>query len=67
MLLLDSIDEKPRELIITSMIRGHMCRQLATAMRRRNADQFFTAGLLSLIDAVMDQPLRELSQNASSR
>ena len=26
MLLLDSIDEKPRELIITSMIRGHMCR-----------------------------------------
>ena len=24
MLLLDSIDEKPRELIITSMIRGHM-------------------------------------------
>jgi EAL and modified HD-GYP domain-containing signal transduction protein len=59
-LLLESIEEKPRELMITSMIRGHMCRQLGTAMRQRNLDQFFTAGLFSLIDAVMDRPMNDL-------
>jgi EAL and modified HD-GYP domain-containing signal transduction protein len=59
-LLLESIEEKPRELMITSMIRAHMCRQLGTGMRQKNLDQFFTAGLLSLIDAVMDRPMPEI-------
>jgi EAL and modified HD-GYP domain-containing signal transduction protein len=57
LILLESIEEKPRELMVTSMIRARMCRQLGITMRHRNSDQFFTAGLLSLIDAVMDKPM----------
>jgi EAL and modified HD-GYP domain-containing signal transduction protein len=60
MILLESIEEKPRELMITSMVRAHMCRQLGAAMHQRNLDQFFTAGLLSLVDAVVDRPMTEV-------
>jgi c-di-GMP phosphodiesterase len=59
-ILLESIEEKPQELMITSMIRAHMCRQLAGEMRQKNPDQFFTAGLLSLVDAVIDRPMTEI-------
>ncbi len=60
MMLLEGIDDKPRELMITTIVRAHMCRQLGVAMRQRNMDQFFTVGLLSLIDAVTDRPMTEV-------
>jgi EAL and modified HD-GYP domain-containing signal transduction protein len=63
MILLQSIEDKPRELMVTSMIRAHMCRQLGAAMRQRNLDQFFTAGLLSLIDALLDRQMAEILKN----
>jgi len=44
----------------TTMVRAYMCRQLGAAMRQRNVDQFFTVGLLSLIDAVVDRPMTEV-------
>ena len=59
-ILLDTIEEKPRELMITSMVRAHMCRQLAGEMHQKNPDQFFTAGLLSLVDAVTDRPMTDI-------
>ncbi len=54
---LDSIEEKPRELMKMSMIRAHACRQLGIALKCKNLDQFFTVGLLSLLDALMDRPM----------
>ena len=36
-----------------------MCQQLASATRQKNLDQFFTVGLLSLIDALVDKPMPE--------
>jgi EAL and modified HD-GYP domain-containing signal transduction protein len=60
MMLLEAIEEKPRELMVNSMVRAHMSRRLGAAMGERNLDQFFTAGLLSLIDAVMDRPMDEV-------
>ena len=59
MILLETIEEKPRELMITSMVRAHMCQQLGAAMRHKNVDQFFTVGLFSLIDALVDRPMEE--------
>src|SRR5262249_6947034 len=44
---LESIEDKPRELMTMSMIRAHMCQQLGAAMNCKNVDQFFTVGLLS--------------------
>jgi len=54
---LGSIEEKPRELMVMSAIRAHMCQQLGVAMNCAHPDQFFTAGLLSLLDALMDSPM----------
>ncbi len=54
---LNNIEEKPRELMVMSLIRAHMCQQLAIAENSANADQFFTVGLLSLIDTLFDRPM----------
>jgi len=59
LILLDAIEAKPRELMITTMVRAQMCQQLGAAMRQRNIDQFFTVGLFSLIDALVDRPMGE--------
>jgi EAL and modified HD-GYP domain-containing signal transduction protein len=52
-----SIEDKPRELMVMAAIRAHMCQQLGLAMGSEKGDQFFTAGLLSLLDALMDRPM----------
>lgn len=57
---LDSIEEKPRELMVMAAIRAHMCQQLGVAMGCENIDQFFTAGLLSLLDALIDRPMESI-------
>jgi c-di-GMP phosphodiesterase len=57
--MLESIEDKPRELMVTAMVRANMCRQLGAALRQKNVDQFFTVGLLSVMDALLDRPMRE--------
>ncbi len=54
-------EDKPQELIVTSLVRARFCEQIGLAAGIRNADfDLFMMGLLSLIDAVLDQPLKEL-------
>jgi EAL and modified HD-GYP domain-containing signal transduction protein len=60
---LESVEDKPRELMIMSMVRAHMCQQLGAAMGAKNVDQFFTAGLLSLLDALLDRPMATILQD----
>ena len=57
--MLETIEDKPRELMVTAMVRANMCRQLGAALRQKNVDQFFTVGLLSVMDALLDRPMRE--------
>jgi EAL and modified HD-GYP domain-containing signal transduction protein len=57
--MLESIEDKPREVMVTAMVRAHMSQQLGTALHQRSVDQFFTVGLLSVIDALLDRPIRE--------
>ena len=57
------IDSKPTELIVTGMIRGKMCEQLAEAKHPEIKHQMFTIGLFSVLDALMDQPLVDLLDN----
>ena len=59
LILLEAVEDKPRELMTTTMVRAHMCQQLGTAMRQANIDQFFTVGLFSLIDALVDRPMED--------
>jgi EAL and modified HD-GYP domain-containing signal transduction protein len=59
MTLADS-DDKPRELVTTSIVRARMCEQLARAYQHKDAEGFFTTGLFSVVDAMMDTSMVEL-------
>jgi c-di-GMP phosphodiesterase len=59
LILASGFDDKPLELARQVLIRARMCELLA-----RNGtvppDEMFTAGLLSLLDAILDRPLPEI-------
>lgn len=58
-LALTNIDDKPRELIMLTLVRARMMQALAQN-RGLNPDPCFTTGLFSSIDAIMDQPMEEV-------
>ncbi len=60
LLLLSSIHDKPQELMQMAMVRAKMCELLATAKRLGAKETFFTAGLFSVLDALMDQPIEDV-------
>ena len=56
---LSQIDDKPKELINTSLVRAKMCELLAPEVScDKNAA--FTVGMFSMLDVLMDQPLTDL-------
>ncbi len=60
MLILASIDSKPHELIVTSLQRARCCQLLGALDGDHDEHELFTVGLLSLLDAFLDQPLAEI-------
>jgi EAL and modified HD-GYP domain-containing signal transduction protein len=58
-------DDKPIELITESLVRAKLCELLAARTNVATPDELFTAGLLSLLDAMLDQPLDELLRQLS--
>lgn len=54
------IEDKPPELTVTAMIRGRMCECLATRLGGRDTHPYFTAGLFSALDALLDRPMEEV-------
>lgn len=60
LLMLASIDDKPRELILIAMIRARMCEQLSSKIGIRFSERFFTVGLLSVLDALLDSTMEEV-------
>jgi len=60
LLLLSESDNKPQELIKTAMIRGKMCEHLAGVIRDARPDVYFTVGLFSVLEALMDLPLKDI-------
>lgn len=55
-----SMEDKPTELMTTAMVRARMCEMLARAQRVPNKDMYFTAGLFSVLDALLDAPMAEV-------
>lgn len=52
-------EDKPAELILTSLIRARFCELLAPLMGfQKVAPDLFLMGLMSVIDAVLDRPMR---------
>jgi len=60
LLMLARIEDKPVELLVTAIVRARMCEQLALAHHVREVDQYFTVGLFSILDGLLDQPLDDL-------
>lgn len=61
MMLLASISEdKPDELIKTAMVRAKLCELIAEHAKEERTERFFTIGMLSLADAMLDLPMEEV-------
>jgi EAL and modified HD-GYP domain-containing signal transduction protein len=52
-------DDKPYELMITSLIRGRMCEILAENLAIKH-DATFVVGLFSTLDALLDRPMEDV-------
>jgi c-di-GMP phosphodiesterase len=53
-------DGKPSELIATALVRARMCELLGADDSQRDDNQYFTVGLLSVLDALIDQPMEDV-------
>jgi EAL and modified HD-GYP domain-containing signal transduction protein len=62
MALADSQD-KPRELVVTGLVRARMCELLAQALGQRDLEGAFTTGLFSVVDALTDRSMVEVLQS----
>ena len=54
------LKDKPHELLVTALVRGHMCEQIASAAGLPPEPDPFLVGLFSVLDALLDQPLPEI-------
>ncbi len=60
MMALSGMDNKPREQVRISMVRARSCELLAEKAGLKQADIFFTVGMFSSLDLLMDRSLEEL-------
>ncbi|MEA3363477.1 MAG: HDOD domain-containing protein [Thermodesulfobacteriota bacterium] len=56
-------DDKPAELVVSSLIRARLCEQLAQPCKMGDRQSsMFLMGLFSLLDAIMSRPIDEILQ-----
>jgi c-di-GMP phosphodiesterase len=58
--LLSGAGEHPHELLVTAMMRAKMCELLARARGVSNPSSFFTVGLFSTLDALLNVPMERV-------
>lgn len=51
---------KPDELMTTALIRAKFCESMAKCINDSEEDSYFSVGLLSVLDALMDQPINDI-------
>ena len=57
MLVLSGVDDKPIELFTTALTRAKFCELVGGKIGKASVDSYFTVGLFSCLDAVMDTHL----------
>lgn len=60
LIVLSGLDDKPKELIVLSLMRSKMCELVAKAIGIKEVSSSATVGLFSTLDAMMDAPMDEL-------
>jgi EAL and modified HD-GYP domain-containing signal transduction protein len=59
-LLLSRVDDKPRELMNVALVRARMCERLGEFLPDAKKESFLSAGLLSVLDALLDCPMEQV-------
>lgn len=62
MLALSNLDDRPSEMILIAMTRAKMCELLAEAAGFKSLETYFTVGLFSALDILMEKEIAELIQ-----
>lgn len=60
LLVVAGLGNKPAELVTQAMQRAKMCELLAQTDKRPHTETYFTVGLFSLLEALMDTPLDKI-------
>jgi len=60
LIFLSQIEDKPRDLMTTAMVRAKMCENLGLSLNKNISDACFTVGLFSVLDALLDMPLKDI-------
>lgn len=60
MLAMSTINDRPSEILRTAMMRAKMCELLADAVPIKPSDSYFTVGLFSALDLLLQRQLTEL-------
>ena len=57
LLAMADIEDKPNELVVTALVRAKMCELAAGSRPAREREEYFTAGMFSVVDALLDSPM----------
>jgi EAL and modified HD-GYP domain-containing signal transduction protein len=60
LMALAASQDKPHELLVTGLIRARMCELVAKSVGDRDPESYFTTGLFSVVDALMDASMVEV-------
>ena len=55
-----NVDGKPSELLHTALVRARLCELLAERTNVNDPAEFFTVGLFSTLNALLDMPMRDV-------
>ncbi len=63
MIVLSSVEEKPSDLMRITLTRAKMCELIAEKVNSEENKSFFTVGLFSTLDALLDKPMGDILQD----
>lgn len=59
-LVLSGLEQRPHALLSTALVRARTCELVLAAYDRKSAGHGFTAGLFSLLDAILGAPMQDI-------
>ena len=60
MLAMNTLSDRPSEILRTAMTRAKMCELLADKLGEKASERFFTVGMFSALDLLLQRPLEQL-------
>jgi EAL and modified HD-GYP domain-containing signal transduction protein len=60
LIALSGVSGKPSELLVQALVRARLCENVAKVLGRSGPEIYFTAGLFSILDALLDRPLAQI-------